>query len=63
MYITGTQKAGVAFTLSLHSNKTLEEVSNAAPDALRLMQIYCWRKPFILDIVHRAEIQGYFKVV
>lgn len=56
--------AGVAFTLSTLSTRSIEEVAAAAPDAIRWFQLYTQADPGRTQgLVGRAEAAGYGAIV
>ena len=56
---TGAQKAGVCMIQSVFSNCSIEEVSEAAPDTLKWMNVYIFKPLKITeDVVKAAEKAG-----
>jgi 4-hydroxymandelate oxidase len=56
--------AGIPFTLSTMSTRSLEEVAEAAPDGTRWFQLYAQRDPSrTRELVERAEAAGYRAIV
>jgi 4-hydroxymandelate oxidase len=56
--------AGVPFTLSTTSSRSIEEVAAAAPDAVRWFQLYVQRDPGVTrSLVERAAAAGYQAIV
>ncbi len=56
--------AGIPFTLSTTSSRSIEEVAEAAPDARRWFQLYVQRDPGrSRELVQRAEAAGYTALV
>ena len=60
----GAAKAGVAYMLSSASNRPLEEVARAAPDALRMFALYLNDDPAVnRSLAQRAQAAGYAAIV
>ena len=58
------EAAGIPFTLSTMSTRSIEEVAAAAPDAIRWFQLYTQADPSrTRDLVQRAEAVGYGAIV
>ncbi|HTC85359.1 MAG TPA: alpha-hydroxy acid oxidase [Candidatus Acidoferrum sp.] len=56
--------AGVPFTLSTMSSRSIEEVAAAAPDGIRWFQLYIQSdRGFARSLVERAEMSGYRAIV
>src|SRR6478736_7231797 len=56
--------AGIPFTLSTMSTRSLEEVAAAAPDGTRWFQLYAQQEPSrTRELVERAEAAGYRAIV
>jgi 4-hydroxymandelate oxidase len=56
--------AGVPFVLSTMSTRSIEEVAQAAPDGVRLFQLYAQKDPGLSrSLVERAAAAGYRAVV
>jgi 4-hydroxymandelate oxidase len=62
--VTGAAAAGVPFTLSTMSSRSLEDVAAAAPDAVRWFQLYAQAEPRrTRELVDRAAAAGYRAIV
>ena len=56
--------AGIPFTLSTMSNRSIEEVAAAAPDGVRWFQLYVQRdRGFTRRLCERAAAAGYSAIV
>jgi 4-hydroxymandelate oxidase len=62
--VRGADRAGAAMVLSSLATCDLDEVAAAAPDAVRLMQVYIMKdRTRTVDMVHRAVAAGYRALV
>lgn len=62
--VVGAAAAGVPFTLSTMSSRSIEDVARAAPEAVRWFQLYTQAEPArTRELVERAAAAGYRAVV
>ncbi|WP_010164823.1 alpha-hydroxy acid oxidase [Sphingomonas sp. PAMC 26617] len=62
--VRGANRAGLAYLLSSASNRSLEEVARATPEALRLFAIYLNDEPAVnVSLARRARQAGYAAII
>lgn len=58
------QKAGIAYSASTLASRTLEDISAAAPDVPKIIQIYVWKdRGIVKEFLARAKAAGFVGAV
>lgn len=62
--VRAAQEAGTIFILSSFTNTSIEKVAEAAPDAIKWMQVYIHKdRRYTEDLIMRAERSGFKALV